>query len=396
MRTAGIIAEYNPFHRGHAWQIEEAKRQGAEAVLIVMSGDFVQRGEPAVVDKAVRARMALTAGADAVVELPPAYATGSAEIFARGAVSLAEACGCVDELVFGASCPDAERLVRLAGITEEESLQPVLLRRLREGLSYPTAYAAALKELRPEEAALLDDPNNLLAAEYLRAMRRGKVSFVPHPLPRKGASYGSRELPAHGFASATAIRSALKAGADAKALAAYLPDEAAEKLAHCLFADDLSAALSACLLRLAREGREAFLPYADVSEDLAARIAEQAPFAASFGELTEAVRTRAFSAARIRRALLHILLGIRRDDQLAAPQAIRILGVRKGSALPPLLKEKARLPLIAKPADADPALMEPFVFARSLYVQSYYFRHGIRLKDEMRLSPAAVGKVLET
>ena len=272
----------------------------------------------------------------------------------------------------------------------------MLLRHLKEGLSYPAAYAAAVREVCPEEAAMLDDPNNLLAVEYLRAMRRRKVSFVPRPLPRLGAAYGSSELPAQGFASATAIRKVLEAGGDAKSLKAYLPGGAAEKLSRCLFADDLSEALSACLLRLGREGREAFLPYADVSEELAARIEEQAPFAASFRGIVEAVKTRAFSAARVRRALLHILLDIRRDDQRQAPQAIRVLGIKKGSALPALLKEKVRLPVIAKPADADPALMKPYIFARSVYLQSFYYRHGVKLRDELRLSPAAVGEMLET
>ena len=115
MKNVAVIAEYNPFHKGHAHQLRQLKeKEGAEAVLVVMSGDYVQRGEPAVADKAARTRMALAGGADMVVELPPAFATGSAEIFARGAVSLAAACGCIDTLAFGASCTDLARLKKAA------------------------------------------------------------------------------------------------------------------------------------------------------------------------------------------------------------------------------------------------------------------------------------------
>ena len=391
MKCVAVIAEYNPFHEGHAWQLRTLKEEhGTDLVLIILSGDFVQRGEAAIADKASRTRMALAGGADLVIELPPAFATGSAEVFARGAVWLAEKAGCADVLAFGAGCPEIDRLEKLAEQLEEEAkLQETLKENLKAGHSYPAAAAAALSRIDPESAELLRDPNNLLAAEYLKALRRFGSRIQPLAIRREGSPHAARELPAEGFASAAAIRSAIQSGQPQNILKNYLPETSLCELSHPVFTDDFSAALSARLLQLAGEGPEAFLSFADSSPELAARLSDLSPFALSFTELTEKLRTKAYTAARVRRFLIHILLDIRKPSQAVLPSSIRILGLRTSSSLPALLKKTAKLPVITKTADADPALLKEYSFAHHLYIQTVYHKTGVLLPDEYRQSPVA-------
>ena len=388
MKTVCIIAEYNPFHNGHAYQINYAREKlGADAVLIVMSGPFVQRGEPALADKGSRTRAALNAGADLVAELPPAFALGGAETFARGAVGLAEAAGCVDELLFGTADADSDRLVRLAEQAEKEKTEQTLRAKLREGLSYPAALTKALCETEPDAEKWLKDPNTVLGLEYIRALKRQGSRIRPVTLKRSGSSYHDLSLPEGGFASASALRRAIESGMAPETLSAYAPRDSLDACGTPLFPDDLSAALSLALLHLAEGGKEALLPFADVSEALAARILEAAPFTETFSELTDRIRTRAFTAARVRRALLHILLNIRKEEQEGVPESIKILGLRKDSPLPGRLRETARRPVISKTADAAPALVRAYAPAQSLYAQCVYFKYGKKLADDYRLSP---------
>ena len=390
MRNVAVVAEYNPFHRGHAWQLEKLKNSlGAESVLVLLSGDFVQRGEPAVADKFSRARMALLGGADLVAELPPAFATGSAEVFARGAVALAQAAGCVDTLAFGAPCADAAVLESLAAQEEEnkDARDRLIREGLRRGLSYPAAVGAAWESLDPAGAALLRDPNNLLALEYIRALKAAGSPIRPLALERQGEAHAALKLPETGFASAGAIRRALAEGKTPDGLAAHLPEEARRLLTHPVFPDDLSAALSARLLELSEAGPEAFLPFADSSPELAARLMEQSPFLLSFTELAERLKTRAYAAARIRRFLLHILLNVRKEDQAKGPGALRILGLNPASPLAGEMKRTASLPVLTKMADAPPALAADYAFAHHRYAQLVWQKTGLVLTDDCRQSP---------
>ena len=391
MSVTGIIAEYNPLHLGHRYLMERIKRKDPDGgILVVMSGDFVQRGEPALTDKYRRAAMALEAGADLVIELPPAFASASAEGFARGAVSLLKACGCVDELAFGASSEDPAVFEALADRTEAALPTEKMKEGLREGLSHAAAIYAAVLSEDPEAAALLKDPNNLLGTEYVRTIRLLKANIRPVPVLRLGAGHRSTELPEEGFASATALRRALARGAAPRSLQAYLPAGVPEKLDHAVFPNDISQALSAVLWRLAENGpeaHEALIRYADVTGDLASRILSRTPFDCTFSELAEAVSSRNYTLARVRRSLLHVLLGIRREDAAAPPRSIRILGLRENSFLPALLKEKASLPILTKTADADPALAEEYAQAHRLYAQIVFFKTGRRIPDDYRQSP---------
>ena len=213
MKIVGLITEYNPFHNGHLYHIEEAKRiTGSDTAVVVMSGDYVQRGTPAFMPKRIRAEMALRCGAGAVFELPVCYATGSAEYFALGAVSLLDRLGIVDCICFGSECDDLEAMSRAADIllTEPKEYQTLLRSSLKEGNPFPAARQKALAAYTgsTDIARILTEPNNILGIEYLKALKKLGSSMTPYTIQRRGAGYHDREL-AGRFSSASAIRSLL-------------------------------------------------------------------------------------------------------------------------------------------------------------------------------------------
>ena len=232
MKVTGLITEYNPFHSGHQYHMDEARRlTGADAILVVMSGDFVQRGLPAITDKYSRTRMALTAGADAVIELPLAAATGSAEYFASGAVQTLNACGCVTDLVYGCECDPPELLTPIARLLSEEpdSFRAALLENLRSGLSDPAARSLAIQKILPDFGRILDLPNNILGIEYQKALIQTGSPIRPHGLVRRGIGYHQ---------SASSIREAAAAGSLDR-MTSYLPGFVRKELTTPLLADDL-------------------------------------------------------------------------------------------------------------------------------------------------------------
>ena len=195
MKTIGIIAEYNPFHNGHAYQIAELKRKtNADFVVIAMSGDFVQRGAPAIIDKYCRAEMALLCGADLVIELPAVWAVSSAEDFAMAGVTLFDKMGCIDGICFGAESDQLPQLKSIAGVLAEEPdiYRSALSSYLKKGLAFPAARAAALSDYFKSTGmnfliSILDTPNNILAVEYLKALKRRNSAMTPILIPRRGA-----------------------------------------------------------------------------------------------------------------------------------------------------------------------------------------------------------------
>ena len=211
--VTGIIAEYNPFHNGHAYQIQKARElTGCDFVVVVMSGDFVQRGAPALFDKYTRTKMALLGGADLVLELPVWASSASAEFFAAGAVSVLEGIGCTDFLCFGAEDEKLSKMQKAVELLANENteFQKQLRDVLKTGLSFPAARKQALSGfLTEEESSILDKPNNILGIEYLKALKAKNSSIEPVIVKREGQGYHGQEL-SHGFASASGIRSALK------------------------------------------------------------------------------------------------------------------------------------------------------------------------------------------
>ena len=282
----GIIAEYNPFHSGHAFHLQESRlRTGASYTVVVMSGDFVQRGAPAVYDKYLRTRMALLSGADLVLELPPPFAVSSAEDFASCAVSLLDQLGVVSHICFGSECGDIKRLTDLADLLLEEPapLSASIKKHLSAGYSYPKALETALTACLPAQtqrdfaASLLSTPNNTLGIEYIKALHRRQSTIIPITLPRIGAGYNDQEL-APAFSSASAIRKTILKQTDHRQnldmlLSGQIPQACLEvmKSATPLYPDDFSVLLSYRLLELQRQNISPEI-FAGVSPGFCARI----------------------------------------------------------------------------------------------------------------------------
>lgn len=213
MKTVGLITEYNPFHNGHLYHIEKAKElTGADRVIVIMSGDYVQRGTPAVLSKHSRAHMALLNGASVVLELPVCYSCASAEFFAKGAVSVLDGLGCIDALCFGSECGNLEHLTSIAHLlsAEPETYRHHLQSSLKNGMSFPAARCHALKKMTGDAYAsqILSDPNNILGIEYLKALKKLNSPIVPFTLKREFSGYHDTEL--HDCSSsASAIRKVL-------------------------------------------------------------------------------------------------------------------------------------------------------------------------------------------
>lgn len=375
MKITGLITEYNPFHQGHQYHMDIAREMtDADAVVVVMSGDFVQRGLPALVDKYARTRMALAAGADCVLELPVRAATGSAEGFAEGAICLLDALGCVTDLVYGCECEKPEQLSAVAALLADEPKEYQLRLRdaLRQGLRYPLARSQAAEELLPGSAELLQTPNNILAIEYEKAILRCHSAIRPRPLLRRGLGY---------HASATAIREACAAGRLAE-LSDYLPEFTRRELDHPLFADDFSQMLQYRLRMLTEEEMAAHL---DVSPELAARITRENRQEYTYSELVSVLNSKNRTQTHIQRTLLHLLLGIKKEE--TPLRAARLLGFRRESPLLKELKNKSKLPLISKLADAPEGAFQDEIRAADLYRLAYFHRYGIKLPDEYHAGP---------
>ena len=342
METAGIVAEYNPFHRGHAWHIAETRRRlgGDAPVVCVMSGHWVQRGECALADKWLRAALALDRGADLVVELPTPWAMASAESFARGAVSLLAATGVVNVLSFGSETGELAPLEEAAAALDAPDYPERLRAALGRGLSFPAARQEAAG------AACLSAPNNNLGVEYLRSLRALGSTIRPLTVPRQGAGHDGPA--AGGFASASELRRLLRAGRGEEA-APYLTAPWSGELA------DMQHIERAVLARLRPmgEGDWAALPDGGGAEGLPSRLAKAAREAVSLEDFYTRAKTRRYPHARLRRLALAAFLGLRAAERPAAPPYVRVLGLGgRGRALLRRMKDTCPLPVIVKPAQA--------------------------------------------
>ena len=346
MKIIGIVAEYNPFHTGHAWHIQETRRQFREetAVVAVMSGNWVQRGECAITDKWTRTEMALAGGMDLVLELPTVWSTASAEGFARGAVSLLATTGVVDILSFGSECGDLPALRALAQCLNIPDFPQALRRELGPKKSFAQCRRQAVEALQgPDTAALLDLPNNNLGVEYLRFLPPDMEAVT---IPRRGAGHDS-PAEGDGFPSASLLRQKLRAG-EVTGVSPFLSlpwkGEAAN-MKH------LERALVARLRSMTLAEAEA-LP--DSGDGLAARLLYAARQTASLEELYALTKTRTYAHARVRRLALYALLGLREADRPAAPPYIRVLGFnRRGQDVLREMNRRATLPF-AGPAGGRP------------------------------------------
>ena len=353
MRTAGIISEYNPFHRGHAWQIGELRRRlGAEtAVVCAMSGSFVQRGDFAVMRTHARAEAAVRGGADLVLELPLPWAIASAEGFAAGGVGVLAATGAVDTLAFGSECGDTETLKAVAAALESESFAAYLRQGLQEGVSFAAAREAAARKLLGEKAAVLAQPNDILGVEYCKAIARQNAVMEPLALARR--SVGHDGGAAEGFASASHIRELLARGED---VSAYLTEESAAIYARECAAGRAPVTMKnverAILSKFRAMCEEDFARYDSGNEGLYRRFYDAARTAASVDELLSAVKTKRYAYARLRRMLLAAYLGVTAEDMPRRVPYLRALAFNeRGRAVLKEMKKAACAPVLIKSAD---------------------------------------------
>ena len=353
MKTIGIISEYNPFHRGHKWQIDALRRRfGAETrIVCAMSGDFVQRGDFAVERMHARAEAAVRGGADLVFELPLPWAVSSAEGFARGGTAVLEATGAVDTLAFGSECGDTAKLLRAA----ETLLRADFPEKLREGLASGTSFAsareAAARELIGDDAAVLGAPNDILGVEYCKALLRSGSAIVPLAMTRRAVGHDGGA--AEGFASASFIREKLARGEDASA---YLTAESAAIYARECAAGrapvTMANAERAILSRLRMLEEADFARYDGGNEGLYRRFYESARTAASIDALLGAVKTKRYAYARLRRMLLAAYLGVTKEDMPPRVPYLRVLAFNeRGRAVLKQMKKTASAPVLIKSAD---------------------------------------------
>ncbi len=386
MKVTGIIAEYNPFHKGHEYHIKRAKEiTGADYCIVIMSGDFVQRGVPALTDKYLRTQMALLGGADLVLELPAPYACASAEIFAEGAIRILDGLNIVDFLCFGSETGENAPLSKespiwkVASVLVEEPkpYKEALQRYLKAGLSFPKARYQALLSAIPALSgytgleSLLNHPNDILAIEYCKAIKNLSSNITPTAIRRQGGHYHDATL-SDSYSSASAIREALKT-TEIAMLKDELPAGSYQLLKEnwkrsCpIVPDDFSLMLHYALLQHARQAGN-YTVFTDITEDLSDKIVKNLSSYRDFSSFCEILKSKDMTASRISRSLLHILLNQTKEQMLAfrSPDFTgyaRILGFRKSSSeLLSQLKKQAGIPLISKPADAKRILGEGDAF----------------------------------
>lgn len=345
-KLAGIIAEYDPFHNGHAWQLQQAKALGAQRVAVAMSCGLTQRGALPLLPENVRVQAALTCGADLVFALPAPYACSGAECFARAGVQLLAAAGC-DALVFGAETPDAALLMEAARVLSGAEYRTALKARLAAGArSFAAARQAAVEAVCPGTglAALLDKPNNNLAVEYCKAILELGASLVPIPLPRQGAGHGQALTETGGqFASASALRTLWQNGG-ADAAAPYVPAEVLPLYREAYAAGQYTdpAAAQRCQLALLRSRCAGTAPFAQVrgiSEGLEHRLEAAVRSSTTHAELLDSLTTVRYPRARMRRLAMDAALDYSADVFPALPPYLHLLGAQKDAL--PLLKAAA-------------------------------------------------------
>lgn len=346
--TAGIVCEYNPFHKGHLYHIRKTKEAGADFIVCVMSGNFVQRGECAYADKWTRAKAAIMCGADVVIDLPVPWACASAENFARGSVGLLCDFG-IDMLSFGSEWDDSLILGRCADALDDERVAALIRKKMSDGLSYPVALCESVGELYgKKESEILSSPNSTLAVEYIRAIKKLSYDVKLLPVKRKGSGHDSEEI-TEGTASASKLRAFEKLD-DAEE---YLPEKAFE-IFQTAFGEGngpyrMKNGERAILSSLREMKKEDYSLYVTDSSGLASRIYEAVQTAVSLDSLYEKAKSKNYTHSRIRREVMALYLKIPKDMSKEKVPYMRILAVsERGISLLGKAKESSSVPLVTR------------------------------------------------
>lgn len=336
----GIIAEFNPFHNGHKYLIEQAKQRYNEPVVVIMSGSFVQRGDIAVTDKWTRAKAALENGADLVLELPVTFSMNTAQKFAYGAVYSLSSTGIIDKLAFGSESGNLSELTKTALLIANET--PEISEKIKSymdsGMNYPTARAKAYGD----DLGVLSSPNDILAVEYIRAANDCKTDFKFLPITRIGVEHDSKDI-TDSVASASEIRRRIYSG---EIIDGLLPP------AENFPIYDSSVLNSAIIAKLRMSDTEYLKNINDVSEGLENRIKKASHECDNIEDLCMAVKSKRYTLSRIRRIVWSSMLGLTKELCSLKPDYLRVLGMNSiGKSLLKEMKQTASLPVITKAAD---------------------------------------------
>ena len=416
MKAVGLVTEYNPFHNGHLYHLNKAMElTGADISVAVMSGDFVQRGEPAVLDKYTRTSMALNSGVNLVVELPVNYAVSSAESFAAGALKVLDYVK-ADSIAFGSESGDIERLSKLAHILcdNEDTLYKEISKYTANGISYAAARQKVVEKLTDKDtAAMLTSSNNILAVEYLKAIIKNNYAIKPHTVQRQGDSYNDTDIKSE-YASATALRKNLKADN----ISEYIPVKAGLILSsntNYIYPDDITEVLFTRLLDILFASNydknvfiENVMQYPDVSKEIAGRLYKSAMdmitrtvpqrseskdnWAFSFGSLCEHIKTKEVPLSRIKRALVRITLGLDKKhmEKYANEPYIRVLGFdKKGQEYLSYIRKTVEVPLITKTTDYKEMLLDD-IHAANIYNMIVAGKYGVKELGDFVRGPVRV------
>ena len=416
MKAVGLVTEYNPFHNGHLYHLNKAMEiTGADISVAVMSGDFVQRGEPAVLDKYTRTSMALNSGVNLVVELPVNYAVSSAESFATGALKVLDHIK-ADSIAFGSESGDIEGLSELAHILcdNEDMLYKEISKYTANGISYAAARQKTVEKLTDKDTAeMLTSSNNILAVEYLKAIIKNKYAIKPYTIRRQGDSYNDTDIRSE-YASATALRENLKADN----ISEYIPVKAGLILSsntNYIYPDDITEALFTRLLDIlfiSSYDKNAFIEnvmqYPDVSKEIAGRLYNSAMdmitrtvpqrseskdnWTFSFGSLCEHIKTKEVPLSRIKRALVRITLGLDKKhmEKYANEPYIRVLGFdKKGQEYLSYIRKTVEVPLITKTADYKEMLLDD-IHAANIYNMIVAGKYGVKELGDFVRGPVRV------
>lgn len=416
MKAVGLVTEYNPFHNGHLYHLNKAMEiTGADISVAVMSGDFVQRGEPAVLDKYTRTSMALNSGVNLVVELPVNYAVSSAESFATGALKVLDYIK-ADSIAFGSESGDIEGLSELAHILcdNEDMLYKEISKYTANGISYAAARQKTVEKLTDKDTAeMLTSSNNILAVEYLKAIIKNNYAIKPYTVQRQGDSYNDTDIRSE-YASATALRENLKADN----ISEYIPVKARLILSsntNYIYPDDITEALFTRLLDILFASNydknvfiENVMQYPDVSKEIAGRLYKSAMdmitrtvpqrseskdnWAFSFGSLCEHIKTKEVPLSRIKRALVRITLGLDKKhmEKYANEPYIRVLGFdKKGQEYLSYIRKTVEVPLITKTADYKEMLLDD-IHAANIYNMIVAGKYGVKELGDFVRGPVRV------
>ncbi len=355
MKFCAVICEYDPFHNGHAYQFAEIRKAGFEHILCLMSGNFTQRGEAAVLEKHVRARHAVLSGADAVLELPAAFAVSPAELFARGGVHLLASLPNVEALAFGCESGDKDGFLRAAraASSEDKAFKALLKERMKDGTSYIRARNSALMELHSDvDEALLTSPNNILGVEYCRALLQEQASISPLPIRRVGGGYADTAM-YRDFSSASALRAALRTGGrtETKLIRKNVPAHVFDALS--CFREPPYKEAFLCALLAADDEKIAATP--DCGEGLEHRLKTMARSNPTYDGMLEKVVSKRYTLSRLKRVLAENFLGIEKKkalSYLSSPLYLRVLAVKKEGGEEILSSLAGGFPLVVRGSDA--------------------------------------------